>query len=548
MKCRPQWKLPTIGCLLFVLVWMSYSAHAQRTVPVQQALAETDLTKRVTLLTAEVNRLPSCSAYLFRAEAYSILGHHDLATRDVARASELPPTEAAFVIATASGLVLLNAGDARGAYAEFDRAAATAPAGYIAVYSLRANAGVRLERYAEAERDLQVVLKSSPADAEALGLLADAQAGQRHSEAALATLDRALAAHPNQPAILQKKLLLLDRLGRRDEVEALAGLVTAFAPNDPLSQSNLGVVFQNAGNLPRAIEYHTRAIELYLERMKDDEFARTRADQLYTIYLNRSSTQRQLGNADAALGDLRKATDLRPRRHEAWYQIGELQVAQRNYREGIAAFEACYARNPRLPDGWVNLSFAYMEMGQRAEALRTFDRALTLPNVASKGLLLNNKGFALLELGRKAEAKASLEAAIAADPRVAMSHISLGEYYLSQNELASAKQHLSYGLSLPILDARERWTGLYQRAVIALRERAPEAAVTDLREAIAADARFGEAHERLGEALTALARWCEARGALKSALDAPLRMYSSQPSQAALLLTRLDLKRPGGCK
>lgn len=548
MKCRLPNSLIKVGCWLLLLLCVGHSVLAQSSVPVQQALAETDLTKRVSLLTTEINRLPSCSAYLFRAEAYSILGHHDLAARDLARARELPPTEAAYFVTTVSGLVLLHAGDARGAFAEFDNAIRTAPPNYIEVYSFRARAGVRLERYAEAERDLLVVLRAAPTDADALGLLADAQAGQQRSTEALATLDRALAAHPNHPNLLLKKLLLLDRLGRRDEVEALAGRVTAFAPNDPLSQSNLGKVFQNAGNLPRAIEYHTRAIELYLERMKESEFARTQADQLYRIYLNRSRTQRQLGSTDAALGDLRKATDLRPQRYEAWYLIGDLQVAQGNYREGIAALEACFARNPKLTDGWVNLSFAYMEAGLRAEALRTFDRALALPNVASKGLLLNNKGFALLELGRKAEAKAALEAAIATDPRVAMSHISLGEYYLSENDLASAKRHLNHGLALPILDSRERWTGHYQRAVIALREQAPEAAVADLREAIAADARFGEAHERLGEALTTLARWCEARAALKAALDAPLRMYSTQPSQAPLLLTRLDLKHPGGCK
>ena len=536
--------------ILFFPLFCALPALAQRPAAVQQALQLSDLRARVEALTAELTRAPSASAYLWRAEAYSMLALHDLARRDLdhAQASSTPsPREPDFLIQAVTAELAYNAGDARAAFDAADRAF-TLPGGqYAYARLLRAQAGVALQRYAEAQTDARIVLSTEPGNLSALIALADAQQGLREPEAALATIDRALEVHPRQPALTQRKLLWLDRLGRREQVEALAADLIAFAAQDPLSLSNLGIVFQNAGDLPRALDYHTRALALYTERMQDPAFARSRSDQVYDIYVNRGTTHQRLGKNDQALADFTRAAQLRPQRYEAHFLIGELQVAQRNYREAIVAYEACFARNPTLPDGWVNLSFAYMELGRRPEALSTFDRALKLPNLTSRAMLLNNRGFCHLELGHRDQARADLESAIAVDPRVGMAHISLGEYYLTLGEFDAARAKFDYAERLPFLDARERWTLYYQRGGVALRQGRPADAATDLEAAIAADPSFNDAHERLGQAREALGQWCAARAAYRRALDLPRRMYADPPLSAALLLTRLDVAHPQPC-
>lgn len=100
-----------------------------------------------------------------------------------------------------------------------------------------------------------------------------------------------------------------------------------------------------------------------------------------------------------------------------------------------------------------SLGYAYQEAGRYEEALREYDRALTLDpkNLAA----LYNRTVVLRELGRDADADAGLTALLAIAPDHVLAAKALGERYVAQGRYAEALRVLE-----PAIRANPRYADM----------------------------------------------------------------------------------------
>lgn len=531
----------------------------------QQAVKEQNAATKVELLTQAIRQAPSNQAYYQRGFAYAQLGRYDAAEADFNKG--LTVTGELNAVSMYGGLVYCayNTGRYTQTITLADKALSLSPT-YPYVLRYRALAQQALGNLPQALQDANRAIEQAPQHAFGFYVRAGILKDQQEYTRALADVNQALALQSNDSYYLQRKLLLLDKLNRRAEVESLAPSVIQFSQNDPLSLSNLGVVFQNNNDIEAAVRYHTSAIALFNTRVqKETEYKKNNLPMLYNIYINRGDAYyASLGRAglkelnakqanNRALDDYVFATELMPDNYLAWNRIGQLQTLAANYDEAIRAYEKSFTLNPQCPDGWVNLGFSYSEKGQRTQAINTYTRALGVPNVTNRGLMLNNRGFCYLELKEMAKALADLQAAITQDPTVPMSHISLGEYYMAAQQPDQALQKFNEALAMPRLSNRELWTARYRRGLVHQGKGNHAAARTDFEAATRADAAYADAYEQLALSYYNVGDYCNAYKVFQQAQQKTERMdrdAAQQPAvQVSLYINKIQvLTHSNPCK
>lgn len=250
---------------------------------------------------------------------------------------------------------------------------------------------------------------------------------------ALADCNEGLKIKPTHERMNVRKGLALVKLGKTDEGVAVLKDKVDFKKDDPISLSNLGRLFYEAGDYESAVEFHSKGITLYEEKIAiDPKFVTVYKTDVYNIYMNRGDAYEAQKKWQNALQNYKRATLIDPKNHRAWLEMGETHTFQDNYKEAVQSYEKAFSVNPNLKTGWTNLGYCYDHLGLNDKAISAYTRGIKAnPN---DGLLYNNRGYAYLEKGLMAKAKADLDKAIAVDPKLVMSHVSLGEYYFANKQ------------------------------------------------------------------------------------------------------------------
>jgi spermidine synthase len=230
-------------------------------------------------------------------------------------------------------------------------------------------------------------------------------------------------------------------------------------------------------------------------------------------------------------------------------RLGELYASDARFDRAIECFEKVTALVPHSPQGFVTLARYYEAEERDADALRVYDRALSLD--PTHALARNNHEKLLikraLELGQPVALRLGAEGAVTIDPASATSYYQLGLRYLRSDEADAAvvalrraialdpghdAAHLFLGLAYTSLGAHADAESAYVRA-IALRPTNPQAynylglvyhqqqryrqALSAYRQAIAQAPEYAVAyvnlaasHEALGEPDAALAAYRQA--------------------------------------
>jgi Tfp pilus assembly protein PilF len=154
----------------------------------------------------------------------------------------------------------------------------------------------------------------------------------------------------------------------------------------------------------------------------------------------RALTAMRQGQTPVALSAFREAVALDPT--VALYhnnfglfllqQLGRPDLALQEFHEAVQ-IDSQYA------DAHFNLGIARAEMGQWAEALEAYKKALSIPTLTVPHLVHHNIGLALYHLKRYQEAEASLRVALSLEPKMEGAYYNLGLVYVAQGRRDDAR-------------------------------------------------------------------------------------------------------------
>ncbi|HEX4152352.1 MAG TPA: tetratricopeptide repeat protein [Steroidobacteraceae bacterium] len=234
---------------------------------------------------------------------------------------------------------------------------------------------------------------------------------------AMARWDEAAAAYRGvlrrDPASYDAQAALgaaLHRGGHPDQAASAYRGALALAPDDPVSWGNLGVALKEIGDLEGAITALERGVALA-------PHSAVHAVNLGIALIER----RDFGAAESVL---RKALELESHPADAAFNLGNALRGLGRTREAAAMFRLAADSRPGHTDALNNLGNAYKELGDFGAALAAFETALE--GRPDHVVVLNNAGCLLRTLGRTDEAEQMLRRGLAVDPGQAALHDNLG--------------------------------------------------------------------------------------------------------------------------
>ncbi len=227
-----------------------------------------------------------------------------------------------------------------------------------------------------------------------------------------------------------------------------------------------------AADLPGAIEAYTGAITINPDSM--------------AAHLKRGLAYRQRDELDAALRDLRRASELDPTTPRVFEWQGDVHLELARYARAAERFEQSVALDERQPDVHYKLAVARYREGRAGAAVAPLRRALALdPRHAQAHYLL---GVCLRDLGRLGEAAASLDEAARLSPGLLAVREARADVFQARGQTARAVDELNALAALEperperavAVAAAYARGGRHDAAVLALgraAERFPDAAV-----------------------------------------------------------------------
>jgi tetratricopeptide (TPR) repeat protein len=269
------------------------------------------------------------------------------------------------------------------------------------------------------------------------------QAGQLHEAE---TLYRAILVEaPDHPGSHHLLGLVEHQLGRHDA--ALVSIQRAIALNDdePNYHNNLGTVYRSLGRLDEAVACYRHAV--------------ARRPDFAAALSNLGLALQQKGELAPAQRALERALEAKPDYAAAWFNLGNVLAARQEHEKAVAHFRQVLALDPGHVEALNNLGAALAVLGEVDEAALCHRCVLALQptNAAAH----SNYGRVLALRGELDAAIEHLRQAIALQPQSADAHINLGNVLLEKGEPRAAHDSYRRALAIdPAHDSAHRNDGL----------------------------------------------------------------------------------------
>ena len=227
------------------------------------------------------------------------------------------------------------------------------------------------EALQKAQTAARAAMKLQPANAKALGVLAQVLAADKKYDEALEAAHALEQADPDSlvaPRVVAQCAL---RTGQASDAVRALELLKLRTPMDPFSYTELAKIYIQLGEpgkaLPDLIELHRRSLHSGL-------YAR----EVATIY-------RSLGKDDQALEYYRQITYIDPYEVSAYESMASIHRDAERYDQAVQALQAVCALQPNSPDAWTKMAMmryqagrTRKDKGELARATEAADKALTL--------------------------------------------------------------------------------------------------------------------------------------------------------------------------
>jgi tetratricopeptide (TPR) repeat protein len=334
-------------------------------------------------------------------------------------------------IHTELGDLMLAQGLPREAAEHFEQALTLRPALPVAL-SGRARALRELENVTAALADLDRVIAAEPGNLGAIRARVEALLELGRPEEASRDLERLLRQYPGNPTLLLSHARVLQRMDRDSEA---FDIFTRVLERDP---DNVAALMERAQialqrNDPRgAYRDYTDVIEI--------------DPNIPKAYGNRGIINRRLGDLEGALSDYSRLIMLNPDDPKAHYLRGNVYLDQGNFAKAAEDFSAATRLDPQNARAWNNLGYAHIQLEEFEQAIQDFTRAIELDPVNAEAY--SNRGFAIYYHNQDATALADFHRSIILNPRNPENFINRGNYYLEIEDPELAVKDFTQAIEL----------------------------------------------------------------------------------------------------
>ena len=231
---------------------------------------------------------------------------------------------------------------------------------------LMGRASRELRRFDAAERHFRLARALMPHDAAPLLDLAAVHAAQQRHREADELLRRARELQPNDPVTLQNVAESLRKQGRFDDALAAYREVLAVDPDFALAHAGMGDTLFKLERYEEALETIAAAVTL-------------QPDLPMAAALHRlmGRAAQELGHPDAA-EHYARALEIDPRDTEAIDRLAMVRFGEQRYEEARRLYRTLAGITPDSAQTHSNLGATLYHLGRTGEALRSFERALSL--------------------------------------------------------------------------------------------------------------------------------------------------------------------------
>ena len=125
----------------------------------------------------------------------------------------------------------------------------------------------------------------------------------------------------------------------------------------------------------------------------------------------------------------------------AYLQLGRLPQAEQAFRETLRL-------QHDFPDAHNNLGVSLAQQGKWEAAIAAFEQVLQFPAYNTPEIVYQNLGWAYYNLGRYPEAEAALTAALRLDPKLPITHYTLGLTWEKTGRVQAARDAYRHVLQL----------------------------------------------------------------------------------------------------
>lgn len=217
---------------------------------------------------------------------------------------------------------------------------------------------------AAAERHCFAVLEAAPRTADALWVLYRIRDREGRDRAALALLERLVAADPNHLEAAQALAMRLFVAGELDMAEVHARNTVRLAPSDPRSHNLVGMILTEAQR-PQSGEFHYRRV-FELSGQRDP-----------ILLANLAWNLKGQGKIAAARQLYEESSAAAPGVFQTLLGWGQLEEADQKFEMAASLFDQAAAIRPDDPGLALARAALLARQGDRAGALVQFERAIT---------------------------------------------------------------------------------------------------------------------------------------------------------------------------
>jgi Flp pilus assembly protein TadD len=326
----------------------------------------------------------------------------------------------------------------------------------------RAAANIAGDRLAEAERQLNQILKDSPEEATALNLLGALRAKQGRLEEAEALFARAVRSDAGLAGAHMNLAHLY--LLRREPEKSAAQLreVLRLEPSNAEAAYRLGWLLLSQGRVEECVAF--------VESLKDGQALSA------PLLAVAGEAYLRKGDRAAALSSFKKAAELNPSEPSNYFAIGAAWLRYPpDVDEAERAFRQFLKLRPGDAQGQIHLGYVLLKQSRLAEA-----RAMLEPSVrkgTATAEVFYYLGLIAQKEGDDARAVELFEKSVRAAPTFVHAHAALGAAFLKLKDYARAQAALEAAVKL----GPEEPKAHYNLALLYARLNQPERAQEEMR-------------------------------------------------------------------